>query len=137
MTLDVVLSKLESLSRILERLESRKHLTAKELECQLDDQDVVILNLERAVQICSDLAALICSRKLNLNPTTTADSFRILAEAGLIHPDLAEKMRKAVGFRNLAVHEYSRINFQIVANILSDRLDDFRSFARAMHSLPL
>ena len=38
-------------------------------------------------------------------------------------------MDKAVGFRNLSVHAYDRVDWERVHNIVHHRLDDFRAFA--------
>jgi uncharacterized protein YutE (UPF0331/DUF86 family) len=34
-----------------------------------------------------------------------------------------------VGFRNVAVHEYTRLNIEIVHSIVTKQLDDFRTFS--------
>lgn len=49
--------------------------------------------------------------------------------AKLISTQSAQRLRKAVGFRNLAVHEYARIDWDIVHAILLHHLDDFSTFA--------
>ena len=41
-------------------------------------------------------------------------------------------MKKAVGFRNLAVHNYDAINWAIVHAITTQRLDDFKLFAKVV-----
>lgn len=41
-------------------------------------------------------------------------------------------MKKAVGFRNLAVHNYDAINWAIVYALATQHLDDFKAFARAV-----
>ena len=38
-------------------------------------------------------------------------------------------MRRAVGFRNIAVHGYENLNITIVYKIATDHLSDFRGFA--------
>jgi uncharacterized protein YutE (UPF0331/DUF86 family) len=45
---------------------------------------------------------------------------------------LANRLRKAVGFRNIAVHSYQSINWDIVHAIATDHLEDFEEFARAV-----
>ena len=45
-------------------------------------------------------------------------------------PSVAERMAKAVGFRNTAVHAYQEIDWQIVFIIITKHLGDFREFAR-------
>lgn len=41
-------------------------------------------------------------------------------------------MRKMVGFRNVAVHDYQRLNLDIVVAIVREHLDDFLAFASAV-----
>jgi uncharacterized protein YutE (UPF0331/DUF86 family) len=38
-------------------------------------------------------------------------------------------MQRMVGFRNVAVHEYTRLNIEIVHSIVTKQLDDFRTFS--------
>ncbi len=59
-------------------------------------------------------------------------TFDILSETGIITTDLAARMKKAVGFRNLAVHNYDAINWSIVYEIAHNHLDDFQAFAQAV-----
>ncbi len=44
-------------------------------------------------------------------------------------------MRKAVGFRNIAIHEYEKINWAIVYSIATERLSDFKVFAKIISEL--
>jgi uncharacterized protein YutE (UPF0331/DUF86 family) len=48
----------------------------------------------------------------------------------VITRETSERMRRAVGFRNLAVHEYSRMDWDIVHALVTGRLGDFSDFAR-------
>ena len=61
-----------------------------------------------------------------------ADNFAILQEANVITPALADRMMKTVGFRNIAVHSYQTIDWNIVYQICTRHLDDFRQFAKAI-----
>jgi uncharacterized protein YutE (UPF0331/DUF86 family) len=60
------------------------------------------------------------------------ESFTMLAQQGMIDTTLCARMRSAVGFRNLAVHNYDAINWAVVFTIATTHLDDFRAFAKAM-----
>lgn len=135
MTEDVFLSKLASLSRLLTRLESRKDLSAEQILADQDQQDIILLNLERAIQTCVDLATMATTKHCKTVGGSSAESFALLAQHGLLDSELAQRMRKAVGFRNLAVHEYTRIDFAIVSSILKHGLQDFRDFAKAVKNL--
>ena len=44
--------------------------------------------------------------------------------------DLATRLRRAVGFRNIAVHNYEAIDWEIVWLLAGDPLRDFEAFAR-------
>ena len=55
--------------------------------------------------------------------------------AAALDAELASRMRSAVGFRNVAIHSYRRIDWDIVHAITHQDLDDFRRFAAAIDRL--
>ena len=57
-------------------------------------------------------------------------TFDSLSSLQLIPSDLANRLRGAVGFRNIAVHAYRSIDWAIVFAIATTRLTDFSDFAR-------
>lgn len=127
--------KLESLRRCLQRISLKCPADAETLAADLDAQDIVSLNLTRAVQLSVDVAAhLIASREIPA-PDTMGQAFDALADAGLIPPSLSRRLKQAVGFRNLAVHDYGAIDWHIVHGICRHCLDDFREFAAAILKL--
>lgn len=130
MTIDVLNQKIESLRNCIERIESKKPFSAEDLQKNFDLQDIISINLERSVQICVDIASHILSEMSGPTPTTMADSFIALADKDVISKTTAESMVKATGLRNLLVHEYSKIDWKIVAAVANLHLDSFRQFAR-------
>ena len=129
---EVIDQKLESLRHCLQRIHEKCPPTAEILAKDFDSQDILTLNLSRAVQICVDVGAHIISSKNVPPPTTMGQTFDVLAQLGVISPDLAARMKNAVGFRNIAVHNYETINWQIVHAIATHHLSDFKDFARAV-----
>lgn len=127
--------KLEALRRCVQRIESRTPPSAEALAADADLQDIIALNLTRAVQLCVDIAAHVIADAEVPAPGTMAGAFEALGTMKVIEPDLVDRMRRAVGFRNVAVHSYQAIDWQIVYAICSDRLGDFKEFARAVESL--
>lgn len=127
---DVVLRKLESLRRCIGRIESKRPTDARALEQDYDLQDIISVNLERAIQTTVDIASILLAERGEGTPATMGEAFPLLADSGIIPADLADRLRKAVGFRNISVHQYEKIDWAIVFGIVSTRLDDFRSFAR-------
>lgn len=64
--------------------------------------------------------------------TRWGETFDRLADVAFIDRQLAERLKKSVGFRNLAVHNYDVLDWEIVFAIASRHLDDFRRFAAAV-----
>lgn len=124
--------KLESLRRALHRVKEKCPYDAETLMQDIDAQDIVSLNLTRAVQICVDIGAHLISTTELSPPDTMGQIFDVLAACQFISVDLAERIKKAVGFRNLAVHNYDAINWCIVHAIATHHLVDFEAFAKAV-----
>ena len=125
----MLLGKLESLRRCVSRITEKRPASVAALKNDLDLQDIISVNLERAVQLCVDIGLCILSdRNLPLSGSMS-DTFRRLNAAGLLDSRITERMAKAVGFRNMAVHAYQEIDWDIVFSIITERLGDFRDFA--------
>jgi uncharacterized protein YutE (UPF0331/DUF86 family) len=127
----VVAQKLESLRRCTERIKSKLPSSLDALIGDVDVQDVLVLNLSRAVQICVDLAMHRISTSGSSVPQSMGQAFDSLAQQKFISDALAIRMRRAVGFRNIAVHSYENINWAVVYVIAKEHLDDFREFSNS------
>jgi uncharacterized protein YutE (UPF0331/DUF86 family) len=127
---DVVIRKLDTVSRCLSRVIEH---TPTSLEILLEDytrQDVIVLNLERAVQACVDIGLHIFSKRSEPIPDSMGEVFVHLGRIGIIDKATAVSLKGAVGFRNVAVHAYTEIDYAVLFSICTRHLDDFRSFAR-------
>jgi len=80
----------------------------------------------------ADIATHLLSSRELPPPQTMGQAFDQLAQSGIIPPDLAVRLKKAVGFRNVAVHDYEEIDLRIVHAIARNHVDDFEQFARAV-----
>lgn len=129
---EVVEQKLESLRRCLRRIETKCPADAATLAADVDLQDIVSLNLSRAVQISVDIGAHLIAGMEVPPPDTMGQTFDSLAQAGVLNAELANCLKKAVGFRNIAVHNYESINWEIVHSIVKYHLADFSAFAKAI-----
>lgn len=128
----VIEQKLESLRRCLRRVEEKCPPDVDTLAKDVDAQDILTLNLTRAVQLCVDIGARLITMTSLPPPDTMGQTFDILKEAGMINADLAGRMKRAVGFRNLAIHHYDVINWAIVFAIAQHHVTDFEDFAKAV-----
>lgn len=129
---EVIEQKLESLRRCIQRIETKCPADPAVLQQDTDLQDVITLNLTRAVQMCVDIGSHIIAGLEILPPTTMGKTFDALAEAGVIDEKLAVHLKKAVGFRNIAVHNYEAIDWIIVHAIARHHLNEFTEFAQAI-----
>jgi len=71
---------------------------------------------------------VVSQRKLGV-PQDSRDAFSLLQTAGILPANLAQRMQRMVGFRNVAIHEYTRLNLDVVYAIITKQLDDFRTFS--------
>ncbi len=126
----IVDRKLDSLRRCILRVREKCPADVATLAGDADLQDIIVLNLSRAVQICVDLAVHLLSTADQPPPATMGEAFERLAEPGRLPSHLALRLRKAVGLRNLPVHNYSTIDWAIVHAIATRHLGDFEAFAR-------
>lgn len=136
MDTELVTSKLDSLSRCVDRLKAKTPQTLEILREDVDAQDIIAVNLERAVQLCVDIALhWIASRSRMPVPESMAESFHVMAKEGVIPDNVAGDLISAVGFRNLSVHAYDKINWEIVWKILRQHLDVFPAYAAQISRL--
>lgn len=126
---EVVAIKLDALAAVVHRIERKRPDTLDELVADDDLQDILILNLAKAVQIAVDVGTSIVSESGTRAPTTMREVFDRLESLGELSPATADRLRLAVGFRNLAVHRYESIDWSIVLTACREGPDDLRAFA--------
>src|SRR6056297_776787 len=126
---DLLLSKIDSLSRSIKRIENKTPENVKNLKNDYDLQDIIALNLQRAVQISVDIATHIIADSNEKVPSTMGECFEYLENLDIINSSLVKNLKGAVGFRNISVHEYQKIDWEIVYTIITENLDDFRKYS--------
>lgn len=89
---------------------------------------------ERLLQIAVECVIDICSLfvsglRLGL-PAEEDDLFEKLEQAGILSPRMKETVKEMKGFRNILVHEYGRVDDEIVYQATKTRLGDFADFKR-------
>jgi len=114
------------------RVKAKRPADVKALQADRDLQDIVSVNLTRAVQVSVDIAAHLIAGLNVPAPDTMGETFDALAGQNVISTKLAERLKRTVGFRNVAVHSYREIDWEIVHRIAREQLGDFEEFARAI-----
>ncbi len=96
------------------------------------EERFVVHTLQLAIQAALDAASHVVSDERLGEPSTYRELFTLLEGAGWLPPDLAERLRRMTGFRNVLVHGYASIELDIVEEVLAERLDDLVEFAGAV-----
>ena len=122
---DLILAKAAAVKKHLRRIEAKRATSLEDFAKDLDRQDIVLFNLQMAIQSCVDIAAHIVGEEGLGIPGSTNELFYSLEDNGYLQPEITEKMARAVGFRNLMVHEYVKIDIEQVYSLAHEHLGDF------------
>ena len=129
---DVLVNKAAAIERAVRRVREEHAGDDNNLLTNQTRQDAIILNLQRACESSIDAAMhLVRIHRLGV-PQQTREAFDLLQAAQMLDPALADRLRKMVGFRNVAIHDYQKLNLEIVRRIVVDHLDEFLAFARVL-----
>jgi uncharacterized protein YutE (UPF0331/DUF86 family) len=74
----ILRDKLEALRRCVARVEAKRPATVAALEADPDLQDIIVLNLTRAVQVCVDIGSHVISDTAEPAPRSMGDVFDTL-----------------------------------------------------------
>lgn len=121
---DVLMRKLLYLRQLLSDLAPYENATLAEVEAEH-------YKLERLMELLVATATDILFHKLaemNLAPDSYRDAFRLAGLHGLLPKDLAERLQNAAGMRNVLVHLYEDIDYQILRDSIQPALRDFSQF---------
>jgi uncharacterized protein YutE (UPF0331/DUF86 family) len=121
--------KLAALRRCVARVTDKRPAAAIALQADEDLQDILAVNLTRAVQLSVDIAAHLIAESGVPAPATMGEAFDRLVDLQVLDSGLAVRMKRAVGFRNIAVHNYLAIDWAIVHEIAHEHVGDFEAFA--------
>jgi len=70
---------------------------------------------------------VIAERSLGI-PQTSRDTFEILQNNKIINHEMSERLKAMIGFRNIAIHNYQKINLKIIQAIIEKDLEDLLHF---------
>lgn len=133
---DVLSRRLLALSDALHQLSLREALiTAEALANDAALQAAVERWLQIAIEACIDSAYHVIADRGLLPPDSARQAFESLASEGVLTKELAVRLGRAAGLRNILVHDYTRVDRGLLAAIVHNDLDDLRAFGAAVGSL--
>jgi uncharacterized protein YutE (UPF0331/DUF86 family) len=129
---DVILNKATTIERCLQRIKEEYVGFEKQFKTNYTKQDAILLNVQRACEAAIDMATHVI-RLYSLGvPQSSREVFLILEEAKIISANLSQKLQMMVGFRNIAVHNYTLLDLDIVQAVIEKELAVFLEFNRCL-----
>ena len=107
-------SRLKGLEDTVGEWESFREDTFSELAKSRRERWALRYGMLEAVQIVIDVACMVVSHEDLGHPKSYAECLRILGRSGRIDEALAERLARAVGLRNVLVHDYLDVNDRLV-----------------------
>ncbi|HNS58872.1 MAG TPA: DUF86 domain-containing protein [Nitrosomonas europaea] len=129
---DVLINKAATIERCVARAREEYAANPESFATDYTRQDAAILNIQRACEAALDMGQhLIRREKLGI-PQSTRDVFSLLARGGWINIELADSLKRMVGFRNIAVHDYIALQLPITVRIIENHLDEFLQYSQTL-----
>ncbi|MBU3106305.1 type VII toxin-antitoxin system HepT family RNase toxin [Clostridium gasigenes] len=124
---DVLYNKISIIENCLIRIKEVYDNNPKNLD-DYTKQDSIILNIQRAVEACIDISMHIVSKQKLGIPQSSRDAFEVMNHNGLLSNELLKNIKGMIGFRNIAVHNYQKLNLDIIQKVIENHLVDFEKF---------
>lgn len=131
---DVLYNKIDIIERCLIRIREVYAQSPENLK-DYTKQDSIILNIQRAAEATIDIAMHIVSAKKLGIPKNSRDAFEVLAHNKIIDDNMLEKLKAMIGFRNIAIHNYQKLNLDILQKVIENNLNDFNEFIYCISKL--
>jgi uncharacterized protein YutE (UPF0331/DUF86 family) len=129
---DVLINKAASIERCVRRAREEYDKDVDTFATDFTRQDAAILNIQRACEAALDMGQHLVRRDKLGVPQSARDVFSLLAQAGWIEQTLADDLKRMVGFRNIAVHDYQAMQLPITVRIITFHLDEFLRYSQAL-----
>jgi uncharacterized protein YutE (UPF0331/DUF86 family) len=129
---DILINKAATIERCVARVREEYKKAGNNFANDFSCQDAAILNIQRACEATLDMGQHIIRKERLGIPQSARDVFTLLAQANWINNDLADILKRMVGFRNIAVHDYQSLILPIVEKIINAHLDDFLTFSKVV-----
>lgn len=129
---DVLINKAAIIERCVARAREEYAHDPVNFDSDFTRQDAAILNIQRACEAALDMGQHLIRREKLGVPQSARDVFSLLAQGGWIDAALADSLKRMVGFRNIAVHDYQTLQLPITVSIITTHLDEFLQYSQAV-----
>lgn len=127
---DVIINKAAAIEHCVARARDEYFKDTATFGLDYTRQDAAILNIQRACEAALDIGHHLIRRERLGVPQGARDVFDLLAKAAWIDAGLADALKRMVGFRNVAVHNYQALQLPITVAVIEQHLDDFLLYSQ-------
>jgi len=128
----LILRKIAELSEYLDQIQEFQDISIQTYTSDWKTQRIVERTLQMMIELCADIASHIISDAAYRVPKTYSDTFRVLHENAILTEELSDKMERMAKFRNVVVHQYDKVDAEIVVGVLKNHLSDFVGFKESI-----
>ena len=129
MSPDVVKKKLESIAIYLNDLAPHKGISfEKFMERHYEIERI----LELLILTASDIVFHLISQKDEAAPSSYRAAFLRAGELGIISENLSRSLALGAGLRNILVHEYEEVDYELVHKSIPDAIRDFTALIKEL-----
>lgn len=129
---DVLINKAATIERCVKRAREEYDREPATFATDFTRQDAAILNIQRACEAALDMGQHLIRREKLGVPQSARDVFTLLAQGGWVELALADGLKRMVGFRNIAVHDYQSLQLPITVAIIQNHLDEFLRYSQGV-----
>ena len=126
---DVLINKAATIERCVARAREEYQRDPASFAEDYTRQDAAVLNVQRACEAALDMGQYLIRRERLGVPQSARDVFNLLAQGDWLDVELAEALKRMVGFRNIAVHDYQTLQLPITVKVITHHLDEFLRYS--------
>jgi uncharacterized protein YutE (UPF0331/DUF86 family) len=134
MSPEILRRKLDHLRRYLADLRRHQDLSRDDFE---REHYAVERLIELVVEASSSVAFHVLSIEEGTSPGSYKDAFKRLGAAGFIPTNLAGRLGKLAGMRNILVHGYQQVDLDLVHQGIRPCIQDMEAFIQAAEQIKL
>ncbi len=127
-TIDVIEAKISSIRKYLDILQGLRDRSRETLENDPILKGAVERYLYLLCQAAIDLAEEVIAFRGFRQPGSYSEGFHVLQEQHFLPVALTRKLVSMVGFRNVIAHDYAKLDFERVYDVLRNDLGDIEEF---------
>ncbi|HSK75911.1 MAG TPA: DUF86 domain-containing protein [Thermoanaerobaculia bacterium] len=127
---EAIRTRLHRLEEVISELGRLKSQGRGSLRGSLSLMWAVERGLQLGAELIFDIGNHILSAQYGVNADEYRNVVRLLVQQGVLSPDLQDRFKGLAGFRNILVHDYVRLDPDMVLDALEQAPENFSLFAQ-------